>query len=159
MRIRFIHRRRPMNVTDTRQRLCCAIVSTCICVVSCSEINSRAREERREAEAAQRLRDVRSAEKTFKARHDRFGTLDDLVEAGVLGLPAADRTSAAYRFSSSATASSYEITGTPTLHDDASAYVGWAFFLDESGVIRGAPYGKNNGYRAASKIDQPIREQ
>ena len=81
------------------------------------------------------------------------------MAAGVLGLPAADRTSAAYRFSSSATASSYEITGTPTLHDDASAYVGWAFFLDESGVIRGAPYGKNNGYRAASKIDQPIREQ
>jgi hypothetical protein len=147
-----------MKLTDTRQRLCCAVLFACICVVSCSEINSRG-EEKNEAEAAQGLRDVRSAEKTFKARHNRFGTLDDLVEAGVLGLPPADRTSAAYRFSSSARASSYEITATPTTHDDAYAYVGWAFFLDESGVIRGAPYGKNNGYRVASKSDQPIREQ
>lgn len=85
--------------------------------------------------------------------------LVDLVETGLLGLPPADRTSAVYRFSSSATANSYEITATPTTRDDAYAYVGWAFFLDESGVIRGAPYGKANGYRVASKSDQPIRQQ
>jgi hypothetical protein len=148
-----------MNLTETRQRLCCTILFACICVVSCSGIASRAREEKNEAEAAQRLRDVRSAERAFKARHDRFGTLDDLIEAGLLRLPPADRTSTAYRFSSSATASSYEITATPTTRDDAYAYVGWAFFLDESGVIRGAPYGKDNGYRVAGKSDQPIRQQ
>lgn len=148
-----------MRLTGTRQRLRCVILFACICVVSCSEIASRAREEKEEAEATQRLRDIRSAERTFKVRHERFGTLDDLIAAGVLGLPVADRTSAAYRFSSSATATSYEITATPTKRDDAYAYVGWAFFLDESGVIRGTPYGKNNGYRAASRIDQPIREQ
>jgi hypothetical protein len=61
--------------------------------------------------------------------------------------------------SSSATAKSYEVVATPTRRDDAYAYVGWAFFLDESGVICGAPYGKNNGYRVASKSDQPIRQQ
>jgi len=145
-----------MNLRDARRHRCCAVLFACILCVSCSKIASRAREEKNEADAAQRLRDVRSAERTFKGRHDRFGTLDDLVAAGVLGLPPA---SAAYRFSSSATATSYEITATPTKRDDAYAYVGWAFFLDESGVIRGAPYGKNNGYRIASKNDQPIRDQ
>ena len=140
-------------------RLASAILLGCICVVSCSGIASRARQEKDEADAAQMLKDVRSAERTFKARRDRFGTLDDLVQAGLLALPPAARTSAAYRFGSSATATSYEITATPTRRDDAYAYVGWAFFLDESGVIRGAPYGKNNGYRVASKSDQPIPQQ
>jgi hypothetical protein len=81
-----LHRRRPMKLRDGRHHLCGAILFACICVVSCSEIASRAREEKNEADAAQRLRDVRAAEKTFKARHDRFGTLDELVAAGVLGL-------------------------------------------------------------------------
>ena len=148
-----------MKHTDAKQHVCCAILFACICVVSCSGIASRTRQEKDEAEAAQTLRDVRSAEQTFKARYDRFGTLVDLVEAGLLALPPADTTSAAYRFSSSATANSYEVAATPTRRDDAYAYVGWAFFLDESGVIRGAPYGKDSGYRVASKSDQPIRQQ
>jgi hypothetical protein len=146
-------------MTDVRQQPAWVILFACICAVSCSGIATRARQQKNEAEAAQTLRDVRAAERTFKARHDRFGTLADLAEAGLLGLPPAGRTTAAYRFSSSATASSYEITETPTTRDDAYAYVGWAYFLDESGVIRGAPYGKDNGYRVASKSDQPIREQ
>jgi hypothetical protein len=154
-----LHRRSPTKLRDARQYLCCAILCACICVVSCSGIASRARRERDEAEATQTLRDVRSAEKTLKARHDRFGTLVDLVEAGLVALPPRDRTSAVYRLSNSVTSNSYEITATPTTRNDAYAYVGWAFFLDESGVIRGTPYGKDNGYRLASKSDQPIREQ
>jgi hypothetical protein len=158
MRIRAVHRRRPMRLTGARQHLC-TILFACICVGSCSEIASRARQEKDEAKAAQTLRDVRSAQRTFKTRQDRFGTLVDLVEAGLLRLPPADTTSAAYKFNGSATGNSYVITATPTTRDDASAYVGWAFFLDESGIIRGTPYGKNNGYRVASKSDQPIRQQ
>lgn len=71
-----------MKVTDARQHLCCAILFACICAVSCSGIASRARQEKDEAEATQTLRDVRSAQRTFNARRDRFGTLADLVEAG-----------------------------------------------------------------------------
>ena len=146
-------------MTDARQQPRWVILFACICAVSCSGIAARARQEKNAAEAAQKLRDVRAAERTFKARHDRFGTLVELAEAGLLGLPPADRTSAVYRFSSSATANSYEVAATPTRRDDAYAYVGWSFFLDESGVIRGAPYGKADGYRVAGKGDQPIQQQ
>src|SRR4051794_2595109 len=126
-----LYRRSRTKVRGARQYLCCAILCSCICVVSCSGIASRARRERDEAEATQTLRDVRSAEKTFKARGDRFGTLLDLVEAGLVALPPRDTTSAVFQFSSSATSNSYEITATPTTRDDAYAYAGWAFFLDE----------------------------
>jgi hypothetical protein len=43
--------------------------------------------------------------------------------------------------------------------DDTLAYVGWSFYCDETGVIRGRPYGRDNGYPTAVKNDPAIPSQ
>ena len=53
----------------------------------------------------------------------------------------------------------YEAITIPSQRDDNLEYVGWSFYVDESGVIRGKAYGKGNGYAAAKKTDPPVRYQ
>jgi hypothetical protein len=64
-----------------------------------------------------------------------------------------------HRFDLRATEKTYEGVAVPVEKDDKMAYVGWSFYVDESGVIRGAAYGKSDGYALAGKQDPPVRSQ
>jgi hypothetical protein len=116
------------------------------------------RQEESEADATQRLRDIRAAETTFRERHSRFGAVVELVAEDLLAARSTDDANAAFRFDFSGDPNRYAVAAIPIKRDDRN-HVGWSFFLDESGVIRGAPYGKATGYRVAGKIDEPIPQQ
>ena len=105
------------------------------------------------------LRDIRAAETTFRERYSRFGRLAELVANRLLAARSTDDAEAAFLFEFSADSNGYAVAAIPAKRDDRYQYVGWSFFLDESGVIRGAPYGKANGYRTAGRIDEPIPQQ
>lgn len=124
-------------------------------LISCSGIRSRLNSE----EANQVMRDIRSAETMFRERHAKFGGLDLLIEAGLLSSSLADGTEADYGFEVKAFVSKYEALAVPLEKDDQKQYVGWSFYLDESGVIRGRPFGKAGGYVVAGKTDPPVRAQ
>jgi hypothetical protein len=135
-----------------------AIIVALVCLASCG-IGGRVRQGKSEADATQRLRDIRGAETTFKERHSRFGAVAELVAEGLLAARSTDHANAAFRFEFSGDRNRYAVAAIPTKRDDRNEYVGWSFFLDESGVIRGAPYGKANAYRVAAKTDEPIPQQ
>ena len=144
---------RPQNAV-----LASALVLACVGLVSCGFL-ARARQEKSEADATQRLRDIRAAETKFRERHSTFGTIAALAADGLLAPRATHDAEAAFRFEFSAGSSGYAVAAIPAKRDDHYAYVGWSFFLDQSGVIRGAPYGKADGYRAAGRDDKPIPQQ
>ena len=113
---------------------------------------------RTDAAAAQQvLRDIRSAEAAFKSRRARFGTLPELIDAGLLATTLKDGIQPRYRFAVSANIDTYEVVTEPDERSEIYEYVGSSFFLDESGTIRWAPFGKMNGYRLAAKTDPPVR--
>ena len=126
--------------------------------VSCSGIASRLREEKKQADAIQVLKDIRSAQASFKSHAMKYGTLSELLEAADLSRAFADRSRSEYQFSISSTANTYEVVASPGRRDDDNEGA-WSFFLDESGIIRGAPFGKRDGYRLAGKSDIVIRQQ
>jgi hypothetical protein len=82
-----------------------------------------------------------------------------LAADGLLAPRATDDAEAAFRFEFSADLNGYAVAAIPAKRDDRYQYVGWSFFLDESGVIRGAAYGKANAYRAAGRADESLRQQ
>jgi hypothetical protein len=130
-----------------------------VCLSGVLGIVGRARQEKSEADAKQRLRDIRAAETTFREHHSRFGTVAELVANGPLAARSTDDAEAAFPFECAADSNRYAVAAIPAKRNDRYQYVGWSFFLDESGVIRGASYGKANGYRAAGRIDEPIPQQ
>ena|SRR5829696_6595297 len=135
-----------------------AIVLACACLVSLSAgIIGRVRQEKNEADAKQRLQDIRDAESTFRERHSRFGTVADLVAAGLLA-PGSMEDQPGFRFEFSSDSNGYAVAAIPATRDDRYQYVGWSFFVDESGLIRGAPYGEANRYRTAGRADMPVRQ-
>ena len=107
----------------------------------------------------QNLREIRAAEVSFKNRHARFGTLSELIEAGLLVTTIKDQSQADYRIVVPPQGNTYTALVTPKNRDDTQAFVGLSFYLDESGVIRWAAFGKMGGYRLPTKTDPPIPEQ
>jgi hypothetical protein len=105
------------------------------------------------------MKGIRSAEDAFRQRRSRFGELKELIDARLLPESLGDGLEAAHRFELRATGRTYEAVAVPADKDDRYEYVGWAFYVDESGVIRGVAYGKGNGYAIAGKRDPPIRSQ
>ena len=119
-------------------------------------VYDRALREKREHDATQRLRDIRSAETIYQGRHGRFGTTSELVADGLLTDGSAE---SRFRVELVPNANGFEASSIPAERDDRLAFVGWSFFVDESGIIRGDVCGRDNGYRAAERTDAPIRYQ
>lgn len=130
------------------------LLLSCVCG-SCSGAQLRVNDER----AEETVREIKSAGTIFKAKSDRFATLRELVEAGLVGRAIADNVEFNHRFHIVAARDTYEAVAVPVDRDDRYAYVGWSFYVDESGVIRGSAYGKANGYSLAGKHDPPVRSQ
>lgn len=122
---------------------------------SCSGAGLRVNDER----AEEAVRGIRAAEAIFKVKSGRFATLHELVDAGLVGRGLADNVEFNHRFNIAAARDTYEAVAIPVDRDDRYAYMGWSFYVDESGVIRGSAYGKAKGYVVAGKHDPPVRSQ
>ena len=105
------------------------------------------------------MKGIRSAEDAFRQRRATFGGLKELIDADLLPTSLADGMEAGHRFELKANENTYEAVAVPAEKDDRYAYVGWAFYLDESGVIRGIAYGNDSGYVIAGKDAPPVRSQ
>ncbi len=95
------------------------------------------------------MRSVGSAEATFKATENSYGTLDQLVSAGFLGKEMADKYG--YRIEIAASKDKFEITAVPLEYGQTGKL---SFFLDESQVLRGGDHGGG----AATVADQPLEQ-
>ena len=150
--VRYWGQRHPRVRGDGRTRLLiiCFVLSGCF-----AGVRARLDDER----ASEIVKNIRSAEHRFKQQHARYGEWKELIDAGLLPGSLADGFEVGYRFELKASEKHYESVAFPTKRDDALAYVGWSFYVDESDVIRGRAYGRTNGYVIAGKTDQPIRFQ
>jgi hypothetical protein len=135
-----------------KQSLCKLAPLLLICLMSaCQRLNT---------EAANRImRDIRTAEAAFKKDFGRYGTLKELAEAQLISNSLADGIDKGYNFEMKPNVDSYEVIAVPLERDDKYQYVGWSFYLNQSGVIRGRTYGKANSYSVANKDDPPVRYQ
>jgi hypothetical protein len=143
------------NRGTARRRALGLLTVACTFAIGCSGVQSRLEEEK----ALQVMRDIRSAEDTFHQRHGRYGEWKELTDAGLLSRSLAEGVAFGHRFELRAEEKNYHSVGAPVERDDRLAYVGWSFYLDESRVIRGKPYGKDNAYARADKSSPPIRSQ
>jgi hypothetical protein len=133
-----------------------AVLVVCSVLSGCSAgVRTRLDEEM----ALDLMRKIKSAEQTFKQQHARYGEWKDLIDAGLLPGSLADGMEVGHRFELKAGERHYESVAFPMKRDDTFAYVGASFYVDESGVIRGCPYGRSNGYIAANKSDRPVGTQ
>ncbi len=138
--------------------MACGLVVVIAGLVASWGIRARLHEERDATAAKQTLAQIRVAQATFKKRNAKFGTMTELVSAGLLPPTVNDETQSAYQFIVSPRTDLYEVVAIPKSRDDVYEYVGTSFYLDESGVIRWAPFGKANGYRRPLRTDPPIDE-
>jgi hypothetical protein len=137
---------------------CCrrlVLLTACGSVTACSGTQLRLNDEKTQ----QIVKEIRSAEDAFRQRRARFGGLKELIDAGLLPGSLADGMEAGHRFELRANENTYQAVAVPAEKDDRYAYVGWAFYVDESGVVRGMSYGKDNGYVIAGKDAPPVRSQ
>ena len=130
-------------------------VVVCSVLSGCSGMRARVDGEM----ALELVRRIRSAEQTFRQQHARYGEWKELIDAGLLPGPLADGVEVGHRFQLKASEKHYASVAFPVKKDDALAYVGWSLYLDESGVIRGCPYGRSNGYVTANQSDRPVGTQ
>lgn len=132
-----------------------SIAVACCLSAMCSGMQSRVNDDK----AEQVMRDIRAAESGFRTKNGRFASAGDLIETGGVTSVSRDLAVFDHRFEISATKDTYEAVAVPVGRDDRYEYVGWSFYLDESGVIRGRPYGKANEYVAAGKKDPAVQSQ
>ncbi len=107
--------------------------------------------------AEQRIRDIRAAEVEYKKNKGAYATLSELTVAGLVTDNLADGTHDGYKFEVKASAEGYQAVAFPL--ERTEYYDGWAFYTDESGVIRGTPFGKGTDYKMATREDPPVRFQ
>ena len=102
-----------------------------------------------EAVARSVVRTVANAETAFKATdgNDSYGTLDQLVSAGLLSKERLEKFG--YSMTVTASADRFEITAVPIEYGSTGKL---SFFIDESGVLRGGDHGGG----AATLSDQPV---
>jgi hypothetical protein len=135
-----------------KQRVFQSVLLLLFCLVpSCQRLNDDM--------ANKVMRDIRTAESNFRKDAGRYGTLKELADARLISSSVADGMDDGYRFEINPTVDSYEAIAIPVERDDKYEYVGWSFYLNESGVIRGRAYGKANNYSVANKDDPPVRYQ
>ena len=102
-----------------------------------------------EAIAKTVMRTVAGAEATFKATagNDGYGTLDQLVSAGLLSKEMIEKYG--YRLEVTASREKFEIVAMPIEYGRTGKL---SFFMDESQVLRGGDHGGG----AATLSDQPL---
>lgn len=99
------------------------------------------------------LRLLRVAEESYrlKLEHHRYGTLQELYNAGLIDAELGSGTKAGYRFKLVPLETSFKVTATPIQYGTTGD---WSFYLDESGVIRG-----QTSNREANEHDPAIGKQ
>jgi type II secretory pathway pseudopilin PulG len=110
-----------------------------------------ARRAANEGSAIQALRIINSAEATFQATSGagKYGTLQELSAQGLIDSKLASGTVNTFRIDIKPNSMYYEATATPTKGSDTGSR---SFFINESGVIRGA----TKGGMSATAFDPPV---
>lgn len=87
-------------------------------------------------DALNSLRLLRVAEESYRVKlgHNRYGTLKELYNAGLIDAELRSGTKAGYRFELAPSETSFKLTVIPIRYGTTCD---WSFYLDESGVIRG----------------------
>jgi hypothetical protein len=103
-----------------------------------------------EAAAKSELRTLVSAEATYQATtgDGRYGTIDELVTAGLLSKETMDRYG--YKIELTVSANKFEVTAMPTEYGKTGSL---SYFVDESAVMRGGDHGGG----PATVSDPPIQ--
>ena len=143
-----------MSTRRCRSSLFFSVFMLCV-LASCHGLGMRMSE----AKADRRIREIRSAEASYKQRMGVYGTLRELSTARLLDEQLTAGTLDGYTYEVKATADTYEALTYPIEKSEYYQYISWAFYTDESGVIRGCPVGKANNYRLPGKDDSPVRYQ
>ena len=99
------------------------------------------------------LRLLRVAEDSYRVKleHHRYGTLEELYNAGLIDAELGSGTKAGYRFKLVPLETSFRVTASPIQYGRTGD---WSFYLDESGVIRG-----QTSNRESNAQDPPIGKQ
>ena len=99
------------------------------------------------------LRLLRVAEESYrvKLQHQRYGTLEELHNAGLIDAELGSGTKAGYRFELTPLETSFKLTAVPIQYGRTGD---WSFYVDESGVIRG-----QTSNREPNAQDPPIGNQ
>ena len=129
-------------------RLAIGIILVASCM-GCTQLSIRLNIEN----ALNSLRQLRVAEESHRVKleHHRYGTLEDLHQAGLIDAELASGTKSGYRFELTPSETSFKLTATPIQYGSTGD---WSFYLDESGVIRG-----QTSNREANAEDSPIGNQ
>lgn len=93
------------------------------------------------------LRTIGSAETTFRATENSYGSLDQLVTAGLISKDPLEKYG--YKIEVSASKDKFEITAIPVEYGQTGRL---SYFLDESQILRGGDHGGG----AATASDQPL---
>ena len=99
------------------------------------------------------LRQLRVAQESYRVKlaHHRYGTLEELYNAGLIDAELGSGTKAGYRFELAPLEASFKVTAIPIEYGRTGD---WSFYLDESGVIRG-----QTSNRQPNAHDPPIGKQ
>ena len=99
------------------------------------------------------LRLLKVAEESYrvKLQHQRYGTLEELHNAGLIDAELSSGTKAGYSFELAPSERSFKVTAVPIQYGRTGD---WSFYVDESGVIRG-----HTSNRQPNGHDPPIGNQ
>lgn len=122
---------------------------------ACQNFNFRLNE----GGALDSIKKIRAAEQAYKAAKGagKYGTLEELAEAGLIKPGLSDGRDRGYRFRVAVTGNSYSATAAPEEYGE-TAYKGTggvSYFVDETGVIR---WHYQDGAEANSG-DSPLEKQ
>lgn len=104
-----------------------------------------------EEQARAAIRTIRTAERDFRLRAGKYGSLKDLGVAGLIDSQLASGTKNGFRFELKSDGDSFVATASPLKHRRTGD---WYLYLDQTGVIRGTGDG-----RGSSAQDEPIGNQ
>jgi hypothetical protein len=113
----------------------------------------------REERAGQRIREIMAAEVEYKKNQGVYAALSELGAAGLVADSLADGMHDGYKFEVKASAQAYQVVAFPLERSEYYQYVGEAFYTDETGVIRGIPFGKATDYLMPSRENPAIAYQ
>jgi hypothetical protein len=114
------------------------------------EINKRA--------AISTMKTIRSAQITFKAKHDRYGSLKDLIDDKLISKSLSLESYYGFRYKIEAEKDSYKAVATPEKFSKkfSESTGDISLFLDQTKIIRIAYLSYNEG-KTASSTDDPLK--
>ena len=102
----------------------------------------------KEREAMSKLWMIENAERRYKEKNPAYGSLEELVEAQFL--PKEALNSANYKFELTITADGFSILAVPIEYGKSGKL---SFFLDQTGLVRGADHGGNPASASDPRVD------